>query len=99
GENLRREGVADASTYVVGNTVVDALQATRALPCPPEALAAVPSLAARERLVVVTAHRRESFGEGMRQIGGALQRIARAHRDVRLVYPLHPNPNVQAPMR
>jgi len=98
-DNLRREGVADASIHVVGNTVVDALQATRKLPCPPEALAAVPTLAANERLIVVTAHRRESFGEGMRQIGRALQRIARAHPDVRLVYPLHPNPNVQAPMR
>src|SRR5437868_4183692 len=47
-DNLRREGVADASAYVVGNTVVDALQATRALPCPPEALAGVPTLAASE---------------------------------------------------
>jgi UDP-N-acetylglucosamine 2-epimerase (non-hydrolysing) len=98
-DNLRREGTSDAAIHVVGNTVVDALQATRALPCPPEALAAVPALAAHERLIVVTAHRRESFGAGMRQIGRALQRIARAHPDVHLVYPVHPNPNVQGPMR
>ena len=98
-DNLRREGFADESIYVVGNTVVDALQATRAMPYPADALAAVPKLAPHERLVLVTAHRRESFGEGMRQIARALQRIARAHPDVRLVYPLHPNPHVQAPMR
>lgn len=98
-DNLLREGTAPETVHVVGNTVVDALLATRALPCPPEALAAVPALLPGERLVVVTAHRRESFGEGMRQIARALQRIARAHADVRLVYPLHPNPNVQAPMR
>ncbi len=98
-DNLRREGVADATLHVVGNTVVDALLATRAMPCPEPALAAVPELAPHERLVVVTAHRRESFGEGMRQIARALRRIAREHPDVRLVYPLHPNPNVQAPMR
>jgi len=98
-DNLRREGIAEAGIHVVGNTVVDALLATRALPCPAAALAAVPVLAAHERLVLVTAHRRESFGAGMRQIARALQRIARAHPDVCLVYPLHPNPNVQGPMR
>lgn len=98
-ENLLREGFADATCHVVGNTVVDALLATRALPCPDEALAGVPRLGPHERLVVVTAHRRESFGDGMRQIARALQRIARAHPEVHLVYPLHPNPNVQAPMR
>lgn len=98
-DNLLREGTASDVVHVVGNTVVDALVATRALACPPEALSAVPELLPGERLVVVTAHRRESFGEGMRQIARALKRIARAHADVRLVYPLHPNPNVQAPMR
>jgi len=98
-DNLLREGTATDVVHVVGNTVVDALLATRALPCPPEALAAVPALAPDERLVVVTAHRRESFGEGMRQIARALQRIARAFPDVRLVYPVHPNPNVQGTMR
>jgi len=98
-DNLKREGYAEDTLHVVGNTVVDALLATRELPCPEQALAAVPKLAPHERLVVVTAHRRESFGEGMRNIARALQRIARAHADVRLVYPLHPNPNVQAPMR
>lgn len=98
-DNLRREGFSDETLHVVGNTVVDALLATRAVPCPESALAAVPELAPHERLVVVTAHRRESFGEGMRRIARALRRIAREHPDVRLVYPLHPNPNVQAPMR
>jgi UDP-N-acetylglucosamine 2-epimerase (non-hydrolysing) len=98
-DNLLRENVPAGEIYVVGNTVVDALQATRALPCPASELAAVPELAPGERLVLVTAHRRESFGEGMRQIARALQRIARMHPDVRLVYPVHPNPNVQAPMR
>ena len=98
-DNLLREGTSPDGVYVVGNTVVDALLATRAIPCPPEALAAIPALLPGERLVVVTAHRRESFGEGMRQIARALQRIARAHPDVRLVYPLHPNPHVQGPMR
>lgn len=97
--NLLREGVAADAVQVVGNTVVDALRATRALACPDDLLAAVPALAPGERLVLVTAHRRESFGEGMRQIARALQRIVRTHPDVRIVYPVHPNPNVQAPMR
>jgi UDP-N-acetylglucosamine 2-epimerase (non-hydrolysing) len=98
-DNLLHEGTAAERVSVVGNTVVDALLATRSLPCPAESLAAIPDVLPGERLVVVTAHRRESFGDGMRQIARALQRIARAHPGVRLVYPLHPNPNVQAPMR
>ncbi|HEY8514999.1 MAG TPA: UDP-N-acetylglucosamine 2-epimerase (non-hydrolyzing) [Candidatus Binatia bacterium] len=96
-DNLRAEGFSDATLYVVGNTVVDALLAARAMECPP--IPAVPELAPGERLVLVTAHRRESFGEGMRQIARALRRIVRTHEDVRLVYPVHPNPNVGAPMR
>ncbi len=96
---LLAEGFSAASLHVTGNTVVDALEATRRMPCPPEELAGVPPLLPGERLVVVTAHRRESFGAGMRGIARALRRIAEGHPDVRIVYPLHPNPNVQRPMR
>jgi UDP-N-acetylglucosamine 2-epimerase len=95
---LLREGTAAATVHLTGNTVVDALLAMRARPCPAEALAEVPDLAPGERLVVVTAHRRESFGGGMEAIARALARVARRHPDVRIVYPVHPNPNVRAPM-
>jgi UDP-N-acetylglucosamine 2-epimerase (non-hydrolysing) len=50
------------------------------------------------RLILVTAHRRESFGAGVEQICAALAQIARMH-DVQIVYPVHPNPNVSGPVR
>ena len=51
----------------------------------------------RQELIVVTAHRRESFGEGFEHICRALRRVAE-RQDVEIVYPVHPNPNVQAPV-
>ncbi|HZR83330.1 MAG TPA: UDP-N-acetylglucosamine 2-epimerase (non-hydrolyzing) [Candidatus Binatia bacterium] len=95
--HLEREGVDASTIHVTGNTVVDALEAVRAMPPPPADV--VPEIAPDERLVVVTAHRRESFGPGMAAIARALARIAREHADVRIVYPVHPNPNVVGPMR
>jgi UDP-N-acetylglucosamine 2-epimerase (non-hydrolysing) len=96
--NLVAEGLDDASLHVTGNTIVDALLAARRMECPESALADLPDLGADERLVVVTAHRRESFGEGMRGIARAIARIVASFPDVRVVYPLHPNPNVRRPM-
>jgi len=100
GSNLLREGIAASSIHVTGNTVVDALLEARAMPCPDSELAAaaMPPLAPNERLVLVTAHRRESFGDGMRAIARAVARLAAAVPDVRIVYPVHPNPNVREPM-
>ena len=97
--NLEREGVAAGSLYLTGNTVVDALAAVRAMSCPPSQLAALEAMAPGERLVRVTAHRRESFGEPMRASARALARLADRHRDVRIVYPVHPNPEVRRPMQ
>lgn len=97
-DNLLREGTDPGTVHVVGNTVVDALQQVRAMSPPPSEPDPVPSLAPGERLVLVTAHRRESFGEGMRSIANALAEIAEGWPDVRVVYPVHPNPNVRRPM-
>lgn len=100
-EALRRENVAAASIHVTGNTVIDALHATRAR------IAADPSLAsgldaiaerfAGKRLVLVTTHRRENFGDGMAGIADAIARIA-ARPDVAVLFPMHPNPNVVSVM-
>jgi len=95
-QNLLREGFGDETLYLTGNTVVDALQTVRALEPLPAGI--LPELAPDRRIVLVTAHRRESFGEGMRSIGRAIGRIARAHSDVQIAYPVHPNPNVRGVM-
>src|SRR5690606_27284897 len=53
-----------------------------------------------QRLILVTGHRRESFGEGLRRMSDALARIATAHpEDVKILYPVHPNPQVLIPVR
>lgn len=91
---LLAEGVPSGSIYVTGNTVIDALCAARDK-APPLWAAVTP--APGQKLILVTAHRRESFGEGMRSVAMALRLIAEKH-NVLIVYPVHPNPNVTSPM-
>ena len=96
-DNLLGEGVDAESIYLTGNTIVDALHWMRArvgrrrLP--------VELDPGGKRLVLVTAHRRESFGTPLRELCEALREIAERHDDVQLVYPVHLNPNVQRPVR
>jgi UDP-N-acetylglucosamine 2-epimerase (non-hydrolysing) len=100
--HLLAEGVAPESVHVVGNTVVDALfdARDRVLPGLPPDEATAPLLARGRRLVLLTAHRRESFGEDLRAIAEGVRRIARTFAgDVEVAYPLHLNPNVAGPMR
>ena len=101
-ENLHSEHV-EGEIVVTGNTVIDALQATQARIANDAALRArldAPfiSLNPDKRLILVTGHRRESFGEGFRNICTAL-RILSERKDVEIVYPVHLNPNVQGPVR
>lgn len=97
---LARENVT-AGVHVTGNTVIDALHWTRARITEQPDLASdlAPLLAgfAGKRIVLVTTHRRENFGDGMAAIGRAIARIA-ARPDVGVLFPMHPNPNVAAVM-
>lgn len=99
-ENLLAEGVSPNRAEVVGNTVIDALQlALRRLSDPLEAQKArrgVPCLDPSKHLLLVTGHRRESFGEPFRQVCEAIREVA-STLPVEVVYPVHLNPNVQAP--
>jgi UDP-N-acetylglucosamine 2-epimerase len=95
--NLLREGVPAGTVHVTGNTVVDALQAMASLAGEPEAAGLRDALAGGRRLVLLTAHRRESFGEGLREAFGAIRELADRVEDVEIVYPVHPNPNVRGP--
>ncbi|MDO9710973.1 non-hydrolyzing UDP-N-acetylglucosamine 2-epimerase [Paracraurococcus lichenis] len=87
---LLREGVPEARVHVTGNTVIDALLdvARRAPPMPA-------GLPPHGRLVLMTLHRRESFGEPVRQVLSAVQRLCAAFPDLHVLYPVHPNPNVR----
>jgi len=95
---LRREGYSDANIHVVGNTVIDALLEVASLtdlPWPQ----GVPALEEGERLALVTLHRRENFGAPLTAILESLRAFAERHPEARLVYPVHPNPNVLLPAR
>lgn len=93
-QNLLREGVPDQRILVTGNTVIDAL--LQALEMPHTLSPHVPLPPSdRERLVLVTTHRRESFGEPQLRVFQALRDLADRFEDVHLLFPVHPNPNVR----
>lgn len=96
---LRREGVPDDRIELVGNTVVDALLATLALPYDWQA-GPLAHLDPHRRRILVTAHRRESFGEPFRQLCFAIRELVAATEPlgVEVVYPVHLNPNVRQPV-
>jgi UDP-N-acetylglucosamine 2-epimerase (non-hydrolysing) len=97
--NLRAEGVEDCRITVTGNTGIDAVLYTRDRLARGEIRGRQwPELDANRKLIVVTAHRRESFGEGFERICKAIREIADLP-DVEIVYPVHPNPNVSGPVR
>ena len=96
--NLRAEGVPESAICITGNTGIDAVLYMRDRLEQGSVRGKLPALDASRRLIVVTAHRRESFGEGFERLCRALRQIA-DERDVQIVYPVHPNPNVMGPVR
>jgi UDP-N-acetylglucosamine 2-epimerase (non-hydrolysing) len=101
-ENLRRENVPDAQIVVTGNTVIDALLQVQARLATSASLR--DSLARNfpflrgGRLLLITGHRRENFGDGFERICEAIAALARRYPDMDLLYPVHLNPNVREPV-
>ncbi|MFT6916070.1 MAG: UDP-N-acetylglucosamine 2-epimerase (non-hydrolyzing) [Motiliproteus sp.] len=102
-QNLLQENIADASIVVTGNTVIDALlqvkhklETDTALNT--ELAARFPFLDADKKLVLITGHRRESFGGGFERICQAINLLANEFPKAQFVYPVHLNPNVQEPV-
>jgi UDP-N-acetylglucosamine 2-epimerase (non-hydrolysing) len=93
-DNLLREGIPADRIVVTGNTVIDALLTALDFPySPPELLQRL--FASGQKLVLVTTHRRENFGEPHRQAFRAFLRLAQAHEHIDILFPVHPNPNVR----
>lgn len=102
-QNLLNENYASVNIHVTGNTVIDALLLVKAQiesdTVLTDSLAAqFPMLDSSKKLILVTGHRRESFGGGFERICEALAQTAKAHPDVQILYPVHLNPNVQEPV-
>jgi UDP-N-acetylglucosamine 2-epimerase (non-hydrolysing) len=97
--NLRREGTSDGDIFVTGNTGIDAVLHVRdQLTSGKLGGRKWDFLSSDRKLVLVTAHRRESFGAGFEKICVALRQIA-DQNDVQIVYPVHMNPNVRKPVQ
>ncbi len=98
---LRRENVDPGTIHVTGNTVIDALhwiiKRIAEEPALAAGLAEIERRFTGKRIIGVTSHRRENFGDGMKAIAEAIRRLAE-RRDVALIFPVHPNPNVRAVM-
>lgn len=101
--NLLNEGVAEAQILVTGNPAIDALNQISQADAPTQItdwLTEWGISSSQRRLILVTAHRRENFGEPLEHICTAIRKIAERYGDaLRIVYPVHLNPNIQSPVR
>ena len=89
--NLRLEGKPFENIYVTGNTVIDALRTT----VRDDYKSEITEWAKGSRLIMMTAHRRENLGEPMQRMFRAIRRVVNNYQDVKVVYPMHPNPRVR----
>ena len=96
-QNLINEGYPQEKVHITGNTIIDSLKWV--LKNVPEPEKSIEFADTYERIILVTGHRRENFGERLIQICSALKKIAKYYPDTQIVYPVHLNPNVQKPVK
>ena len=102
-QNLLSEGIDPTTIHITGNTVIDALlevasRLDESITLQKEISTQFSFLSDEKRIILVTGHRRESFGGGFERICQALSQTAKAYPDVEIVYPVHLNPNVYEPV-
>jgi UDP-N-acetylglucosamine 2-epimerase (non-hydrolysing) len=96
-ENLITEGVPEQNIFLTGNPVVDSLTAILKISQPSSSLASLLDDTAELKRIVLTTHRRESFGHVMAENLKVLRQFVDSHEDVALIFPVHPNPSVEGP--
>lgn len=100
--NLLKEGIPSEMIVVTGNPVIDALQEITSRPAPAQVSQMLSQFGignGKKRLVMITAHRRENFGQPILDICGALRQLAESYsQDTIFIYPVHLNPNIQKPV-
>ena len=102
-DNLLNEGIAKQQIFITGNTIIDALKYCIGRIENDQILHSTMKkrfgyLSSDKRLILVTAHRHENFGDGLDNICHALLDMARCHNDIEIIFPVHPNPNVMGPV-
>ena len=106
--NLLSEGITEDHIFITGNTVVDALRLTldriSATPEMDKKISAdlaseIDGCSLHEKMILITSHRRENFGNSLQNICLALKKLAEKHFDFKFIYPVHPNPNVVIPVK
>lgn len=99
--NLEREGISGSSVHVTGNTGIDGLRLIADSQAQFGQLEQIEGLGrlTASRYVLVTAHRRENFGKPIQNLCTAIKQILEAEQDIEFVYPVHPNPSIQGPVR
>jgi UDP-N-acetylglucosamine 2-epimerase (non-hydrolysing) len=95
-ENLLSEGIPKNRILVTGNTVIDALHLALRMN-PDVRVPVLERVNPKNRIILVTCHRRESFGKPFIRICSALAKLAERNRDIEIIYPVHPNPNIRIP--
>ena len=103
-QNLLNEGVPEEAICITGNTVIDALMYARKkinndTQIVQEITSTLPKINFDKKIILVTGHRRENFGSGFEAICKSLQQLASQREDIEIIYPVHLNPNVQAPVK
>ena len=106
-QNLLKENIPSKNIFVTGNTIIDALfsviEKSKKEKYPSDLVKTMPFLSHSEvdkpKIVLVTGHRRENFGTGFEQICLALKSIAQEHANIKIIYPVHLNPNVIEPVQ
>lgn len=99
--NLLKENIAENNILITGNTVIDALieSSERVADLENEEIVALKNVIDKnKKIILVTGHRRENHGQGFINICEALKEIAKKHKDVQIIYPVHLNPNVKKPV-
>jgi len=95
---LLKEGIPGKNIYVTGNTVIDSLYYILNKPIPEQSKEILNKVEKNQKIILVTAHRRENFGARFESICKGLKKLVERNKDVTIVYPVHLNPNVREPV-
>lgn len=97
--NLESERIAKSNIHVTGNTVIDTIRLLSPKIASSKSTLTKLGLKTQSKYILMTAHRRENHGQALDEVAEAVKTLANSYRELDIIYPVHPNPNVSGPMR